>query len=54
MKKLFTVFLLCSLASACSDNEPENLMSPCVGKSGSPCDRVPLNQQLLQKQNIKV
>jgi hypothetical protein len=53
MKKYFVIIAMCFAVNACSDNEPENLMSPCVGANGSPCDHLPLNQHLIQKQNVK-
>jgi hypothetical protein len=54
MKNLFFVAALVSALSSCGNNEPENLMSPCVGKEGSPCVRTPINQQLSADQSIKV
>lgn len=49
MKKLLLAILLLPLLSACGDREPENLMSPCVGAKGSPCDRIPINQQNIKR-----
>jgi hypothetical protein len=42
MKKLIVLsFSLLALTSC--NKEPENLMSPCVGAKGSPCERTPIN-----------
>lgn len=54
MKKFLVILLLASATVSCSSKEPESLMSPCVGKSGSPCDRIPLNQQMLGNTSLKV
>ena len=52
MKNLVLIALIGIAVTSCS-KEPENLMSPCVGAKGSPCDRTPVNQ-LGAQQNIKV
>ncbi len=44
MKKFTIIAVIALSVNACSSREPENLKSPCVGASGSPCDRTPINQ----------
>jgi len=42
MKKLLAFTFLAFSLSSCN-NEPNTLMSPCVGAKGSPCERTPIN-----------
>ncbi len=51
MKNIFFAVLIGFTLAGCN-KEPENLMSPCVGAAGSPCDRTPVNHHI--PQNIKV
>jgi hypothetical protein len=53
MKKILAFTILICSVTACN-KEPENLKSPCVGKSGSPCSRIPVNQELYDKNPLKV
>lgn len=45
-----TVLILTAvlLASACSNKQPD-LLSPCVGAEGSPCERRPVNDWWMKK-----
>ena len=51
MKNIFFALIIGLTLTGCN-KEPENLMSPCVGAEGSPCDRTPVNP--IAPQNIKV
>jgi len=42
MSKVILISVALLLLAACSNSQPD-LMSPCVGAEGSPCDRRPVN-----------
>jgi hypothetical protein len=47
MTRLLLISVVLATLGACSNNKVEDLKSPCVGAEGSPCDRRPVNMDII-------
>ncbi len=47
MKKLFVLLVAMLMVQGCA-KKPHELKSPCVGASGSPCEKRPVNDWWLR------